>query len=170
MTFCGCSLAACTFIGHFGQQVVHGLVQLLFVDTLGADYTFTVQDVDGRPAADVPGLGDWSVRALRAVPERAPANLLLDHSRLQRVLVRIRVDADQGERLVLEIKGDADRLIAFASDWAFAGPALRSEDVLQTHLLGRLLLPRLTTIGLPAHYRTPQRLQLGCRFGAIDPL
>ena len=78
--------------------------------------------------------------------------------------------SQQPEASLAENQGDADRLIAFASDWAFAGPALRSEGVLQTHLLGRLLLPRLTTLGLPAHYRTPQRLQLAFRFGAIDPL
>src|SRR5262249_29156001 len=90
------------FSGQLLQQLIDGLVHRLVADSLEPDHPLVVEDIDGRPAANVPGPADRPIRPLRPIPERPPGDLLPGHPLLQLLLVRVGVHADQGERLVLQ--------------------------------------------------------------------
>src|SRR5690242_10474440 len=78
---------------QFLQEFVDGPVHVLAADVAVADHAVGVEDVDRRPAADVPRLGDRPAGPLRAVPERPPGDLLLLQHLLELLPVRIGVDA-----------------------------------------------------------------------------
>src|SRR6516164_4342535 len=78
---------------------VDRLLQRLAAEVLVADDPFRVDDVDGRPAVDVPLGGDRPVRAA-VVPERPPGDVLFLDRLLELPTVLVTVDADNRERLV----------------------------------------------------------------------
>ena len=50
------------------EQLVHRLVHLFSPDVLEADDTLGVQNLDRRPAVDVPLPGEWAAGPFGAVP------------------------------------------------------------------------------------------------------
>src|SRR2546430_1533066 len=70
-------------------------------DVLVADDAAVVQDVQRRPALDVPLRGDGSRPA--AVPEGSPGDLFLLERLLERLAVPVAVDTEQNERLAFQL-------------------------------------------------------------------
>src|SRR5262249_11940937 len=86
---------------HLLEELIDGLVHLRLADVLEADDALVVEDVDRRPAGDVPLGGDRPGGAA-AVPPVPPAQLFLLDGLLQGFAVPVTVDADEREGLALE--------------------------------------------------------------------
>src|SRR5262249_13759645 len=73
----------------FFDELVEGFVHRLIpgaAQPLVADDAFVIEDIEGRPALDVPFSGNGAIGAA-AIPERAPANVLLHEDFLELVAI-----------------------------------------------------------------------------------
>src|SRR5262249_57040693 len=70
-------------------------------DVLVANDAFAVEDVDGRPAADIPRGSNGALRAA-LVPPGTPGNVLFFEDLFEIVSILIGVDAEEGERFAFE--------------------------------------------------------------------
>src|SRR5262249_5137428 len=88
------------------DELVNGGVQHRVAGTakpLVADDAIVIDQIEGGPAMDLPLLGDRSLRAHLAVPERAPGDALLLVLLLESFLVLVAVDAEESEGPAIEL-------------------------------------------------------------------